>query len=381
MREGDFPMVTREYWLEKMLKTASPVLEALAAGRLCQELPMKFHPDRAEYAHLEAFGRTVTGMAPWLSAPLEGPERETRDKYLDLIHRCMDMATEPESPDRMNFTRGYGQALVDAAFLAHGIVRAPKELYFDLPARVRANVAGALGSTRRFTPFRSNWLLFSAMIEAALRLMGEDYDLAPVDDALDSFERWYVGDGLYGDGAHFHADYYNSFVIHPMLLDILEIFGDDPRRAGFLENERRRAVRFAGTLERLIAPDGTYPMVGRSVTYRCGAFHALSAAALKGLLPERLPKGQVRSALTAVIERTLGDGSFDEKGFLLPGVYGCQPGLAEDYICVGSLYLCEAVFLPLGLPPEDPFWTEPDMPWTQKRLADGDDLPADHAED
>lgn len=374
-------MVTRKLWLDTMLRTADPVLTALAGGRLHRRLPMTFHPDRAEFAHLEAFGRTLAGIAPWLRLRPDGEEGELRDKYLDLVRVCMDMATDPSSPDYMNFTTGYGQALVDAAFLAHGIMRAPEELYFGLDERVRRNIVAALRATRRFTPYRSNWLLFSAMIEALLKLVGEDHIIPPVEDALTSFTGWYVGDGLYSDGDMFHLDFYNSFVIHPMLLDILPVFSEDPRWSELLEKERARASRAAAILERLIAPDGSWPVVGRSVTYRCGAFQLLAQAALQGLLPDGVSPAQVRCALTAAIGRSLTADSYDSDGFLLPGVAGVQPSLAEGYISVGSLYLAETVFLPLGLPESHPFWSSPDTPWTQKRLWSSEDLPADRATD
>ena len=45
----------------------------------------------------------------------------------------------------------------------------------------------------------------------------------------------------------------------------------------------------------------------------------------------------------------------------------------------GSLYLCCAGFLPLGLPADDPFWNAPDADWTSLKLWKGIDLPADHA--
>lgn len=57
-------MEARAYWLQTMLKIADPVLKNLAAGALKQNMPMVFHPDRAEYMHLEALGRTVCGIAP-----------------------------------------------------------------------------------------------------------------------------------------------------------------------------------------------------------------------------------------------------------------------------------------------------------------------------
>ena len=72
-------------------------------------------------------------------------------------------------------------------------------------------------------------------------------------------------------------------------------------------------------------------------------------------------------------------GTFDEKGWLKIGFCGAQPGIGEGYINTGSLYLCCAGFLPLGLPADDPFWNAPDADWTSLKLWKGIDLPADHA--
>jgi hypothetical protein len=43
--------------------------------------------------------------------------------------------------------------------------------------------------------------------------------MRPVTTAVNVHETWYKGDGFYGDGPDFHWDYYNSFVIQPMLLE------------------------------------------------------------------------------------------------------------------------------------------------------------------
>lgn len=220
------------------------------------------------------------------------------------------------------------------------------------------------------------------MIEAALLIMGEAYDPAPVDRAIDAFEKWYVGDGAYGDGERFHFDYYNSFVIHPMYVDVLEAFSEcGARYAALLPTVKKRASRYAEILERMIAPDGTYPILGRSISYRFGAFHGLAHAALTDNLPEKLLPAQVRCALSAVLARTSAEGMFDEKGFLRTGVSGSQPSLGEGYICTGSLYLCQAVFLPLGLAPQHPFWSAPEEAWTSKKIWSGLDLPFDCAVD
>ena len=365
-----------------MIKIADPIVKNLAERRLHEVMPVD-RPDRAMYAHLEAFGRTMTGIAPWLEADgLNVKEAKLQREYRALALECIDAATDPASPDFMNFSEGYGQSLVDAAFLAHAIVRAPHALYEALDGRVKKNLASALRSTRKFTPYPSNWLFFSAMIETALFVTGEEYDPEPIDRAVGAFEKWYVGDGAYGDGERFHFDYYNSFVIHPMYVDILSAFAPTvPEYAALLPTVKKRASRYAAVLERMIAPDGTYPIIGRSVSYRFGAFHALSHAALIGNLPDGLSHAQVRCALSAVIEKTAEGGLFDENGFLRTGIYGHQPDIAEGYICTGSLYLCESVFLPLGLSPSHPFWTGADEPWTGKKIWSGEDMSCDQAAD
>ena len=68
----------------------------------------------------------------------------------------------------MNFTRDR-QPLVDAAFLAQGLLRAPKALRDALDATSRRHLVAALESTRPIVPGFNNWLLFSAMVEAGRR--------------------------------------------------------------------------------------------------------------------------------------------------------------------------------------------------------------------
>jgi hypothetical protein len=43
---------------------------------------------------------------------------------------------------------------------------------------------------------------------------------------------------------------------------------------------------------------------------------------------------------------------------------------------MGSLYLCTVAFLPLGLPANDAYWTEPATDW---KIWSGKDVRADHA--
>lgn len=372
----------RKYWLDTMLRIGTPVLEALAARKLKEWLPTEFHSERSQFAHLEAFARLACGMAPWLELQgLEGEEERLRARYAGLMLGAIDAAVDPQSPDYMEF-KTEGQPLVDAAFLAHALVRAPKAITSRLDARVKGHLIVALKQTRRTAPSGSNWLLFSAMVEAALYLLEDpEYDRMRVGYAVHMFMDWYKGDGVYGDGKDFHWDYYNSFVIQPMLVDVVTLFEQENEEYARLRPlVLQRAQRYASVLERSIAPDGTYPFLGRSIVYRFGAFQLLSQAALQHFLEDSLPPAQVRCALTAVIRRIMHyPGTLNENGWLQPGIYGYQPELAESYINTGSLYLCAAVFLPLGLPPADPFWSGEDMKWTARRIADGENVMRDHA--
>jgi hypothetical protein len=375
----------REVWIERLTQIATPVLTNLAQGTLKAQMPCEAvagaEAARRKFTHLEAFGRLLAGMAPWLELPADdSPEGRTRARVADLARRALIAATTPSSPDFLNFSDG-AQALVDTAFLAQAILRAPRALWEPLDAPARANVTQALLATRVLLPGFNNWLLFAATVEAALLKMGAAWDRLRVDYALRQHEQWYKGDGLYGDGPEFHWDYYNSFVIQPMLLNVLDACAKEvPAWQAFQAPVLARAQRYALIQERLIAPDGSYPAIGRSLAYRCGAFHLLADIAIRRALPEPLAPGQVRQALTLVIQRTLGaPNTFDPHGWLQIGLCGHQPAVGEAYISTGSLYLCSVAFLPLGLPAADPFWSAPAQPITAQRAWTGETFPIDHA--
>ncbi len=378
-------MTVRQEWLDRLLRIVSPVLNALAEGRLKETLPQDFHPDRARFAPLEAFARSMLGLAPWLEADpaeLSPEERKLQRVWREKALVCLDRATDPASPDAMLFDRD-GQPLVDTAFLAHAVVRAPRALAGALNSRVRRQLADAFRSSRRIPSGESNWMLFTAMVEAGLFALGEECDLMRILAPLRAFQGWYLGDGIYGDGPRFRWDSYNSFVIQPMLTDLVRQTAClHPDIEAMRENVLRRAARHASQLERMIGPDGSYPVIGRSVCYRFGSFQMLAQAALQHMPLPGLSPAAVRCGLTAVIRRvSSGDGMFDGTGFLRPGIIGSQPELAEYYINTGSLYLCSAVFLPLGLSPADAFWADPDADWTSRVIWGGGAGTLDHAVD
>jgi len=362
-------------WSGYATKLAEPVLRSLANGTLRARMPVEQAPntDRRSVTHLEAFGRLMAGIAPLIEsrvAPAYGP----------LVLQALDRAVDPRSPDFMNFTRDR-QPLVDAAFLVEGLLRAPTSVLAHIEGSTKANLVAALESTRAIAPPLNNWLLFAAMIEAGLHALGARFEPARVEYAVRQHEQWYEGDGAYGDGPSFHWDYYNSFVIHPMLVDIAATMSEwVPAVQEMAPRIEERAKRYAAVQERMIGPDGAFPPLGRSLAYRCGAFHLLAQSALRRALPDGVAPAQVRGALLAAIKRTLdAPGTFDADGWLRIGFCGHQPGIGETYISTGSLYLCSVALLPLGLPASEPFWSGAPVPFTQQRAWSGQQFPIDHA--
>jgi hypothetical protein len=379
------PADDRQFWVETLHKVAAPVLQAASQKRLKAEMPVEAPhgnvAERREFTYLEALGRLLSGMAPWLeSGPETRAEGKLRNQYAEWSRMAIASGTDPASPDFLNFNKG-SQPIVDTAFLALAILRAPNQLWHKLDSRTQRNLIASLESSRQILPAYNNWLLFSATVEAALSLMGVWWDPMRIDYAIRTVDTWYKGDGVYGDGPSFHWDYYNSFVLHPMLLNVLDAIA--PRSTtwnGFQPPAMVRAQRYAAIQERLIGPDGAFPPIGRSLCYRFGAFHLLAEISLRRKLPEGISPEQVRSALTVVMRRMMEvPNTFDERGWLTVGFYGHQPSIAESYISTGSCYLCSAAWLPLGLAASDPFWSGAAKPWTSKKVWSGDPVSADHA--
>lgn len=374
----------REYWVQTMIRIVDPVLNNLSEQKLKLNMPYESKAtDRKDYSYLEAFGRVMCGISPWLELGLDNTvEGKLREKYIKMSLKCIENATNPKSPDYMAFSKR-GQTLVDAAFLSQGLLRAPKQLWGNLSDEAKQNLVEALKLTRITSIAKNNWSLFPAMIEAALLEFTGQCDMKRLLTGINYFKDkgYYKGDGNYGDGFYFHMDYYNSFVIHPMITDVLTVMKKyNISGYDFLDKQLKYHRRYAEIQERFISPEGTYPVVGRSIAYRFGVFHALAQASLMHNLPKTVVPGQVRSALTTVIKRQLkSNDNFDNNGWQVVGFTGKQMQISERYINTGSLYLCSTVFLPLGLPVEDEFWNSDYTRWTSLKAWNGESVNADHS--
>lgn len=378
------PTNDRQQWVELCYRIAAPVLENMSKGELQKNMQLELSPTwdgrDKRVAYMETFGRLMAGISPWLALPDDDTEEgKMRKQIREWAVLSYKNAVDPDSPDFLLWETKSTQRLVDAAYIAESFLRAPEATWQLLDETTQKRYIERFQRLKIVRPAYNNWLLFRGLIEAFLMSVGEDADQYVLTVASNKINEWYLSDGWYSDGAEFSLDYYNAYVIHPMYIEMLEVLNKHrfwtPISTKLVI---KRMQRFNVFMERLISPEGTYPAFGRSVVYRMGAFQTLAMAAWKYGLPEGLSNGQVRSALTAVMNNMFKvEGNFNEKGFLQLGFAGHQPDLSNYYTNNGSLYMTSLVFMPLGLPADHPFWKDAAEPWTSQKAWSGQPFPID----
>lgn len=375
----------RQVWADLCYKISQPVLENMSKGNFQKDFPLELSPTwdgrDTKVAYLETFARLMAGISPWLALPDDGtPEGKQRKQLHEWAIQAYKNAVDPNSPDKITWLTNTSQPLCDASYLVESFMRAPEATWGQLDEVTKKRYIEVLKSLRTIRPAYNNWLLFRAMVEVFFMSIGEDVDEYALSVGLQKMSEWYLSDGWYSDGPEYAMDYYNSYVMHPMMVEVVEMCKKHKFSTPIsLDLAVKRMNRFNTILERFISPEGAYPAVGRSVIYRMGAFQTLAMSAWKYGLPKDLTNGSVRSALTCVMKRMFAvDGNFDDKGYLRLGFAGHQPNLANYYSNNGSLYMTSLVFMPLGLPADHPFWTAPAEPWTSQKAWSGQEFPEDY---
>ena len=256
------PAADRAYWVGLMQKLADPVLNNLAGETLKQRMPVEqaAGAKREAVTHLEALGRldcrhravagtaggrlrrrTAQGPLRDAGAPGDRSRRRSEVEGLPQLHARAPAARRCRVP-------GAGSA-AGAARAARG-ARTRDQAQSDCRARILARHAARVQQLAAVLGDRRGRAV------QARRHVGSHAGRLRAPPARPVVQ----GDGAYGDGPEFHFDYYNSFVIHPMLLDVLDAFSEQHAAwKDLASREAQRARRYAAVLERLIAPDGSFP--------------------------------------------------------------------------------------------------------------------------
>lgn len=377
----------REYWVQLLNRISSPILRNMSRGEMRKNLPMEFSPTwdnrNKQVVYMEAFGRLIAGIAPFLRLPAaDNAEGLVRKTLLVQTQESLAHAFDPSGPDYLYWgSPNSRQPLVDAAYIAQALLAAPDVLWEPLDSITRQRVITEFVRIRQIIPYNNNWVLFAAMIESFLLSIGEKPDEQRIDSAVETIQKWYAGDGWYKDGDAFHFDHYNGYVIHPMLTEILQVNAAKGRISPTVHDTAyKRMQRYAHFQERFISPEGYYPVFGRSSTYRAGAFWPLAKLMLDKKMPEGIRAAQVRCGLTAVLKHLFVPATFNRNGLLTLGLVGNQQAeLADYYSNTGSMYITSMVFWALGLPAEDECWSAPFTEWTQRKAWSGKPFPKDYA--
>src|SRR5580698_332895 len=99
----------RAQWLAIVERVAEPVLAAISQQKLRATMPVEAAPDlaaeRAQSTHLEAVGRLLPGLAPWLEADAgSGAEEEKLcSRYREWARLAIRYGADPQSPDALHF--------------------------------------------------------------------------------------------------------------------------------------------------------------------------------------------------------------------------------------------------------------------------------------
>ncbi len=385
----------RAQWLSILLSIVNPVINGFVNKNIKSVFPIHFSAhlpkndkkrNHKEIVFIELFCRTLLGI----SMLFQSEESIHKDHLTDLFNNTIFMINTVFS----NYLDFYHssidhQIIVEMANCALAFIRAP-HLWNSLHPLIKNNILNIMYySITKFKPHMNNWLLFEALIEIFLYKNNKIKVLNKTLFNLRIIESLYVGDGWYKDGAIFHMDFYNSYVILPFLITIyneLYIINYQNQNIVYknLYNKTLLKIqRQSEFLERLIGPDGSFPIFGRSAVYRTAIFHALVTNVYISELPNTLSYGQVRAGLNAVIQNMFQNKKIkivDEYGFLTYGFSGFQPEMADEYSNSGSIYFALLIFMPLGLDENHIFWssdTKCIQDWSQKKLYNGNSINRD----
>lgn len=335
-----------DHWVNVALSYASPRFSLI-------EIPGRHSWSGTESDALEGFARSFLIAAPriaggddphgfaekYASGLVAGTERGGSEGWL--------WAADAGDPT------GKAQPIVEAAGLAYALHISRAQIWDRLKPAEQERVAEWLAHhARRFT-WPNNWLLFTAVIEAFLASVGVDTSEYDGSANLRRVESWYAGQGWYTDGQRRNFDYYNAWVIHPLLWAIYDMVPDrEPDAAWRWEN---RLGRYLESYAHLFGGDGSPLIQGRSIIYRTATLAPIWLGQLTGRTP--LSPGASRRLASGTLKHFVDNGVGVDGPLSLGWHAGQYLDVTQPYSGPGSPYWAGIGFHGLALPADHPVWT------------------------
>ena len=355
----------RTIWVKHLLELTKPLFYMAKLDFNSFKIKKYYNVNNLNIGYLECFSRIFAGISTWIISNDNDNKYENEQKKIisSLICDCFDKLMPFFDKEMDLFS--IGQSIVECAYICYGFIISKNKIWLLLKEDTQKNIITIFKKVRLLIVkwhFCNNWYLFHGIIETFFKTINIDYNEEFIIEMIHSVNGWYCGDGFYFDGEKkFKMDYYNSYVIQPFFIEILKVFN-----SSLLDIAIQRCIRYSEFLERIIGSDGTFPPLGRSITYRFAAFHLLSYCIYNNHISVCHNYGQLRNSLTKVLINILNKDIYDSDGFLNIG-FNCEQNSLQDYYSnTGSCYITTIGLLPLGLEVNHPFWNEPSRPFTQE---------------
>ena len=353
------------HWQDSARKLLEPLAALMHPGRADIPLvgPASDHDAQAD--RLESFARPLLLAVHWLQTAPRAEDAALRARLARWFREGLILGTDPDHPQYWGPDANYHQHHVEIGLLAIALQIAPEHVWDPLTDEQKAQVARWLGTARGNGIVNNNHYFMGVHILEFLVKHGYGHrtDLAIVDEFLTRLELMHRGGGWFEDGINQAYDHYNAYAFHFYGLWWARLHGArDPQRA---QRWRDWARPFVRDYEHFFAASGEHPVFGRSITYRFNCLNVFGLAVAENC--NDLPLGRLRRLCTRNLDFFLTKPIQQEQGCLGIGWTDHFEGLMETYSCAGSVYWCAKGFAPLLLPPEHPFWSEPEQPLLAER--------------
>lgn len=347
------------HWQDAAWRLLEPLAALMEPGRATLPLVGQASDHNANADRLEAFARPCLLAASWLrSAAGDETDRTRREQVATWFREGLVHGSNPAHRDYFGPNGNYHQNCVEIGLLTIALHIARDWLWDPLSDAEKEQAAHWISSVRACGHHWNNHMYFGVFTLEFLREVGHAHptDAAVIAYWMTEMEGMYRGQGWLMDGLNEAYDHYNAFAFHYYGLMWSWLYGhtNAERAARWTQWARE----FLADYQHVFAASGEHPAFGRSITYRFNAIAPFPLAVLMEACP--LPPGRTRRLCTRNLDFFLEKPIYQEQGALSLGWHDPFPEMTELYSCAGSPYWAAKAFGTLLIPPEHPFWNEPE---------------------